>query len=129
MSFEQHDNSEISAYLTKTGQELTQTGYPSVGCETTAWNVARFLKKHGINPSLAELKPAGNNTHLIPNIPSGKTRWYWHMVCMADETVYDPLVGKPLDFDQYTREFFGVPSILRSTAINPEELASLLEVS
>ncbi len=128
MSFEQHYNPKIGAYLATTGQELTQTGYPSVGCETTAWNVARFLKQQGVNPRLEELKPAEENSHLIPSIFDGRVKWYWHIICMVNETAYDPLVGKPLDFEQYVRELFGVSSVLRTTAIDPEELVSLLAV-
>ena len=100
---------------------LTEDNKYAESCGLLACDIARaFFLENGERPSLlsvrGELLPDGVNKYpLIPKIYGGRISWGGHVVSANGDTVFDPMVGKPMSKEKYAREVFDSPVVLEET--------------
>jgi len=95
-------------------------------CTQVARHVARLLLQLGENPCLLEVR--GNNERpIFPKIFEGNVSWPIHRVCATGDTIYDPIVGKPVNAEKYKKRVFTKPVNL-SDYIPREKIESHLQV-
>lgn len=80
-------------------------------CSVIAWNMAKLLGSEGLSTKILVLRGekidhVGNRDTLIPLPYEGRITWGAHVVCLADQTVHDPMLDRPLKLDDYLRAAF-----------------------
>lgn len=108
----------VMDYLSKKHQTLkndyrTEDGKYSEHCGLISIEIAELLLQEGERPSLNfvrgnEVKESGliHNRPLLPKIYEGRVSWGVHIVCAVGNTILDPMVGKPMNAEDYRREVF-----------------------
>ncbi len=91
----------------------TEDGKYSEHCGLIAIDIAELLLQGGERPSLKsvrgdEVRESSfiHNRSLVPKIYEGRVSWGGHTVCAVGDTVFDPMVGKPMNAEDYRREVF-----------------------
>lgn len=128
--------SPVTDYLNRKHQILrndyrTEDGKHAESCTLIACDIAKLFLEGGEKPSLlsvrGELLSDGiNNRSLVPKIYKGRIRWGGHVVCTNGETVFDPMVGKPMNKEEYAREVFDGPAVLEE-AVPSEFIEEFLQ--
>lgn len=119
----------VNRYLKEVGQKLIDIEYQGAACRSVAVDVAEVLIRHQIRPFTEELTPDSEDpsVRLIPLVFGGKVRWPWHTICTSEDVVFDPLVQRPLLYDQYLKKMFGAP-VIRRLEYDPRGLSYFIEV-
>lgn len=65
-------------------------------------------------------------TDLVPRRYEGAITWPSHYVCVADDTVYDPVLGSPIPKADYSLEMFG-RDIKMNVYYNTDEVRRTLD--
>jgi len=87
-------------------------------CFIIAREVEKRLKAEGRNPQLFWLRGQicdnmKNRELIVPKINDGKIVWAVHVVAVADNLVFDPMIGEPVAVREYPRiAFEGNPEML-----------------
>jgi len=82
-------------------------------CLKAARELAALLLAEGRRPWIARLRKtevAGEQTFhapLIPRVPGVTATWTTHYVCCCDDLAYDPVAGRLIRLEAYSREIFG----------------------
>lgn len=119
-------------YLVQKHQALqndyrTSDGRHSESCTLIALEVAELLLAEGKNPeirTMAEDISTERYVHpktLRPLLYEGRVEWYAHQVCCAEDIAYDPLVGRPVPVQEYSRTVFG-EDVTMKTSMTPEKV-------
>lgn len=121
----------VMDYLRKKHQTLkkdyrTEDGKYSEHCGLIAIDIAELLLQGGERPSLKsvrgdEVRESGfvHNRSLVPKIYEGRVSWGGHTICAVGDTIFDPMVGEPMNAEDYRREVFTEPVNLEDQV--PEE--------
>ena len=80
-------------------------------CTNLAKEVTRLFISDGKRPKIIRIGRQDSEGHfldrLFPKIYEGHEGWRYHDVCILDSRVYDPMVGVPLELDDYFEKYFG----------------------
>lgn len=128
---------EVNQYLEELGQRLLDNDYKDENgskeaCGAIANDVARLLLRNGVEPRIDELRPIPSSSdrfshpELFPLPFQGRVGWAWHTICVVGDIVFDPVAKRPLPFDQYREELFGVP-VAREVSWPTEELKEFIK--
>ena len=103
--------SAVTAYLEEQAALVRSGGYWN--CLAAARRLSLLLIAEGRSPWIARLRKTerrgGGVFHapLTPRVPGVRATWTTHYVCCCDSLAYDPVAGRAVGLDQYTREVFG----------------------
>ena len=86
-------------------------------CLTHARTIAAMLRAEGREAWIGRVRHVeqrGSTTFHHPLIPktvvgANYLAWTTHYVACADHDAYDPLLGDPIDIDDYAMKVFGLP--------------------
>lgn len=103
-------------YLADKSASLSHDYGKNIECARIAIIVARIIISEGGNPQILRITNKsidafGKLKELIPRRYLGKVKWLEHTVCENDDFVYDPLVGKPLEKEEYLATIFMEPAV------------------
>jgi hypothetical protein len=96
---------------------ITEDGVHSESCYAIATEIAELLKKHGEKPYIMSARGNWEETQgvryrrsVTPKIYSGtKVSWGCHLFCANGNIVFDPIVGKPMEIEEYRTTVFIEP--------------------
>ena len=103
-------------YLAHTHKALQRDyciGQSPANCRSLALATAARLVREGNNPSIIELQKVVEDDLFLVPLPftplmyNGRSQWTLHQVCCVDNQVYDPLLGREVQLDQYALMAFG----------------------
>ncbi len=117
-------------YLTLRNNYKTPDGRYSESCGLIACDIAKLFLDEGEKTSLFNVKgetliDGVNRKAIAPRIYEGNVEWGGHKVCVRENIVYDPMVGKPMKIEEYASEIFYEPVILEET-VSPELIEEFL---
>lgn len=123
---------KTSAYLATKNLELRDR---HAHCGVMSENVARLLIEDGRQPQIEqvyeEVRGEDGRTRVKSFLPEqyrGKLEpWHGHFVCCADGYAFDPIIGRPVPKDDYTRLAFG-EEIKMKISSSPDELKRHLHI-
>ncbi|HET7673549.1 MAG TPA: hypothetical protein VFK11_03500 [Candidatus Saccharimonadales bacterium] len=109
-----HDTPELGEYVGKIQHEIKKMeGYP-FSCGLIAIDIAKILRDS--TDDIEDLtvvdlrgKGAENSSVRPPLVPKrfgGVVKWGAHLICVGDETAFDPILDEPAPFDAYMDETF-----------------------
>lgn len=78
----------------------------SESCGSIAIEIAQRLLAEGKMPYIARIRGKvldgiGNREGLVPRIYEGRVEWGAHQLACANNTAYDPMLGKSVSIDDY----------------------------
>lgn len=99
-------------YMKNMHEELTKNNYKTpegedYDCSIIAQEVAFRLTAEGKEPVIKVFPHIPETDNLEPSIFEGNVQWHRHQVCSCDGKIYDPLLGKPVNENEYTGLLFG----------------------
>lgn len=93
----------------------TSDGNHAQSCSLIATKVASLLKKEGGSPQIliiTGMKVDSVNTEtLYPRRYEGRVKWGGHVVCECGGVVYDPMLGIPVNTEEYLKTAFLRPAL------------------
>jgi len=103
----------------------TEDGKHRHSCFAIAREVEKRLLSEGKDPKIYRIRNAvekdkmGNRDCIIPKRYEGRlSDWFVHIVAVADNIVFDPMIGNPVHIDEYCASAFeGSTEILPSKHI------------
>jgi hypothetical protein len=105
------NGSAVRAYLEEQSALVRSGGYWN--CLTAARKLSALLLAESRSPWIARLRKTqalGEHVFhgpLITRVPGIGATWTTHYVCCCDALAYDPLAGKAMPLEDYSREIFG----------------------
>lgn len=100
--------SELNPYLATLHEDIIRDYNRDVNgkfrnCQTLAADIYKQLTLLGQNPSVLWMYADRNGLkpRLLP-----KLQWWAHVVTCIDDTVFDPLIGRPVKMNEYMNEAF-----------------------
>jgi hypothetical protein len=113
--------------------ELLQDDYGSSGvgkrpysCSRIATDLAHLLAIEGKHPRILTIRgdiidEDYNRANMVPLQYEGRVIWGAHVICVADDIVYDPMLETPLSLEQYLAAAFGQPVKLTDMHHTPKQ--------
>ncbi len=82
-------------------------------CSSIACEIAELIIQEGWRPYIMEISEQFHNEswqlehkHFMPQIYDDRVEWIRHYICCCHNTVYDPLLGVPIELNQYNQVAF-----------------------
>lgn len=93
---------------------LDETGEHSHSCTVIAFDIAKVLIDHGLDPDILSIRgevtdEVGNRGAIQPKIYDGRISWGAHVVCRYAGKIYDPMLGEPMNEESYLLGTFDRP--------------------
>ena len=101
-------------YRTPDGKYPEHCGLIAIEIKPYIMIVSEDVYKGGISSRVLE-----------PLLYRGKVRWGAHQVCCCDGQAFDPILGKPIAIEDYTKAAFGV-DIRMKVLISSEQVKKLI---
>lgn len=134
----ENSDSKILNYLAEKHQTLnndyrTPDGEYAESCGLIAAEVAGMLLAEGKKSKIVSIigKRISNphinaNEMLKPLQYEGRVAWGSHLVCMYADTVYDPMIGRPMPIQEYLSQAFG-QEIEMEVVVEEEEIEEFVK--
>ena len=123
-------NAFLETKYTELGNDYSIDGVHAESCSLIACDVAKLLIEEGGKPYILRVrgqKIDSINTETIqPKRYEGRVSWGGHTVCANDGNVYDPMIGRILSEEDYSKEVFLKPVTL-SVFVQPENMKDFLD--
>jgi len=119
-------------YLTEKNKTLkndytTPDGKYAESCTLIAIDIAKILLSEGKKPEIIFVTGKRiDNPHIIaseslrPTQYSGKISWGGHVVCACEGMIYDPMIGEPVQTEDYAHKAFGGDIEMKTTVTQDE---------
>ncbi|MEW6277105.1 MAG: hypothetical protein AB1758_00680 [Candidatus Eremiobacterota bacterium] len=127
------DSLQTLQYLAN--RHLEVAADPNQATTLLAFDVAEQLRGQGLNASLVAVLDQEHmagyigqwiSKQIAPSLYMGAVAWNGHVVCCANDKVYDPLVGVPVQRSDYCRRAFG-RELAMEVVYDAQELARILD--
>jgi len=109
----------------------TPSGQHSEHCGLIANALAKLLIEAGKEPYIMLVTEDVHKNGFVytkdlePLIYNGNVSWGSHLVCCCENVAFDPMIGNPVNIDQYTQIVFG-ELIHMGIAVSKDKLKELL---
>jgi hypothetical protein len=100
-------------------RETWRESHEHLDCRLIANNIAALLREDGRKPVfyfLDDIDQEGNGHFLVPLGFDGYHLYAGHVVCVAEEIAYDPLLQEPIAFGDYPVAAFGKQLVITQLA-------------
>lgn len=91
----------------------TPDGEYSESCSIISAEVVKRLLAEGKNPVIMKVSDSVEENgfvmsrRLVPSIYEGRVTWGAHAVCCCDGLAYEPVLGMPIQIEEYCKLVFG----------------------
>jgi hypothetical protein len=127
----------VDKFMDECKTAIQDSGMYPLHCRDVALSIASLLKEDAGEPYILELydgdydeavsdKPPQVEPKALSGTFDERGPFAWHWVCGSGDTVYDPIVGGPMDKQEYLQEAFVVPPRVNKV-IEGQDLDSTLQ--
>jgi hypothetical protein len=128
---------EVTKYLEKKHKQIKNDYRDIEGkfyeqCGHIALDIAKILLDEGYKPYIMEAsEPVEDSSYikvipLVPKLYKGKVKWSAHQVCCCNGLAFDPVIGKPIKLESYSKEMFGRDIQMREV-ISSNQISTFIE--